>query len=239
MEPFALVYLGMFMRSWNSNGVRFEVVPPVSLKVRQYLARQNFWERFNFDANTVDEERVHGFTTSTSLNDIIDVENTAYIAEDATDKFLDLLFRSRVRIDAETIAEMVSELVDNFAQHSERNMAAFIAQYFPRLKRIDVVIGDCGIGIRESLSQTETYAHLAKESHHRVIRKAFDRLVTRKSEGGLGLTDVADGIRRLDGLLTLTSGDGYIQIGRDFEEYGSMSYDMSGVQIELSIPERS
>ena len=82
IQPFALVYLGMFLRFHNSKGFEFEMKPPEERFVREYLATQNFWERFNFSPEVIQEESLYRFTTSTSLDDIVDIENRPYIGDD-------------------------------------------------------------------------------------------------------------------------------------------------------------
>jgi hypothetical protein len=92
------------------------------------------------------------------------------------------------------IAELVSELVDNFAQHSERPLAAFTMQWYPQRHRIVLAIGDCGVGIRSSLASNPKHAHVASFSHHQAALIAFEPLVSRRLEGGTGLTEVRDGV---------------------------------------------
>ena len=95
-------------------------------------------------------------------------------------------------------------------------------------------VGDCGIGIRASLSSNPKYGYLANRSHHEAILKAFEQLVSCKLEGGTGLTMVRDSVINYDGYLILASGDEYVRINRNRTEYGSMAYNLPGVQIELS-----
>src|SRR2546430_5894885 len=82
VEPFGLVYLGMFLRYFNARGRSFRVILPSAAGVRDYLARQRFWERFNFNPEVVQRENLRRFTTSTSLNDIADIEKEPYVAEE-------------------------------------------------------------------------------------------------------------------------------------------------------------
>ena len=77
IEPFAVIYLGMLLRHFNSNGVRFEITLPRDPRVKSYLARQRLFQRFNFDANTVRYEQLIRIETTTSLNDIVDITHDA------------------------------------------------------------------------------------------------------------------------------------------------------------------
>jgi hypothetical protein len=236
-RPFALIYLGMFLRYHNSQGTSFVVSLPNSSRARNYLARQNFWERFNFNPEVVQRERLRCFSTSTSLNDIIDVERHYDIAEEITRQVRDVLARNSVKVRIGLISEIACELVDNFAIHSECTLAAVAMQYYPNLGRILFAIGDCGIGIRASLIRNPRYSYLAEATHYEAALKSFDPLVSCLSSGGTGLTEVRDQVINLNGRLILATGDGYVIITKDDIRYGLMAYNLPGVQMELSFSE--
>jgi hypothetical protein len=154
VEPFALVYLGMFLRYHNTQGRGFNVAQPRNPTVLEYLARQNFWQRFNFNPDTVAAMGLLRHMTSTSLNDIVDIERRDGIAEEISAAVLEVLCPGpipRVPVNVGAVAEIVSELVHNFALHAEGPLAAFMLQHYPKARRLDLAIGDCGIGIRASL----------------------------------------------------------------------------------------
>lgn len=236
-RPFSLVYLGVYLRYHNNNGKAFDIVVPNNNTARSYLARQNFWERFNFNPDVIEKEKLIRFTTSTSLNDIVDIEKRSYIAEDIAEEVSKVLKNNHVRVKVNLLAELICELVDNFAMHSKQTLAAMAMQYYPNLHRVILAIGDCGIGIRSSLSSNPTYSYLADYPHYEVALKSFEPLVSRIPGCGTGLTEVRDETINLGGRLTLATGDGYVIIGQDGIKYGKMSYDLPGVQVELSFPE--
>lgn len=236
-RPFALVYLGMFLRYHNSKGKSFIVNVPVNVRARNYLAQQNFWDRFNFNPEAVQRENLRKFSTSSSLNDIIDIEREQWIAERIADMVMQVLLRNHVKVNINLVAELVSELVDNFQLHSECLLAACAMQYYPNLRRVVFAVGDCGIGIRSSLITNQNYKYLSEEPHHVAALKAFDPLVSRLPEGGTGLFEVREQIINLNGRLTLATGDGYVVISKGTTTYGTMAYNLTGVQMELSFPE--
>lgn len=239
IDTFALVYLGMFLRYHNSQGKSFEVVVPQNTAVRSYLARQNFWSRFNFSPETITAENLNRFTNSTSLNDIVDIEKRERIAEDIMLKILNVLRRNCVSVNTSLVAELICEIVDNFAMHSECALATVAMQYYPNLHRIVIAVGDCGIGIRASLISNPKYSYMMNSPHCEVALKAFEPLVSRLSEGGTGLMEARDGTLELGGVLTLATGDGYVIIRKGGYNFGRMAYDLTGVQMSFSIPERS
>ncbi len=237
-EPFALVYLGMFLRYFNAQGKRFALQPPSSEDARNYLARQNFWERFNFDDATINVERLGRFTSTTSLNDIVDVEKDDYVAEEVAEKVVRVLRASSCTLPPNRIAEIVSELVDNFAQHSGKTLAVLALQYYPNGRRLVIAIGDYGVGIRASLALNPKHAWLATRPHYEAALKAFEPLVSRRAEGGTGFTEVRDGVLDLKGWLHLATGDGYVRVKNGRTTVGEMAFNLPGVQIQLSFPER-
>ena len=236
-EPFALVYLGMYLRRFNRLGRGFEVRPPNANDARKYLARVRFWERFNFRPEVVERENLIRFTSSTSLNDMVDIEQTPTIGDDVAESVLRVLRAEQVAVNTALVAELVGELVDNFAQHSETTLAACAMQYYPRKGQVTFAIGDCGIGIRASLSSNPRYAYLQSASHAEAALKAFDPLVSRRGEGGTGLTGVQEGIITARGRLVLATGDGYVKIDGRRIQIGTMALDLPGVQIEMMFPE--
>jgi len=236
-RPYALVYLGMFLRYHNINGKSFRVLVPTNSVARNYLAQQNFWERFNFNPESVTTERLRRFASSTSLNDIVDVEKRYGIAEDIAGQIMEVIIRNNVNVKAGLVTELVCELVDNFAIHSKCSLAAVAMQYYPNLSRVVFAVGDCGIGIRASLTSNPDYAHLAELPHWEVALKAFEPLVSRLRSGGTGLTEVRDELMNLNGRLILSTGDGYVIIAKGEATYGQLPYHLAGVQMEMSIPE--
>ena len=234
-RPFAIVYLGMFLRHHSYCGKKCLVALPNNITAKGYLTRQNFWERFNFSHETIEREQLNRITTSTSLNDIVDIENTNTIAEEVEMQVKNVLLLNHVKTSIPDVANIACELVDNFARHSREILAVFHMQYYPNRNEIALAIADCGIGIRNSLSSNPQYAYLASEPHHVAALKAFEPGVT-CSEGGMGLTEVRDGITNLNGKLLLSTGDEYVTIDKERVAYGKMAYDLMGVQVEVSFP---
>ena len=236
--PYALVYLGMFLRHHYARGKGFAVVLPRSPVAHEYLQRQNFFDRFNFNTATIEQRVLRRFTTSTSLNDIVDLEAHPYIAYEVTDSILNLLRNNHVDIDTSLFANIVSELVDNFAQHAGQPLATLAMQYYPRPRRVMMAVGDCGVGVRASLATKPQYAYLTARPHTEAILKALEPLVSSKREGGMGLTEVNEDVRQANGRLIITSGNGRVIVDQYGTRHGVTSHDLSGVQVEISVPER-
>ena len=238
LSPYALVYLGMFLRYHNAKGKTFKVAAPRSKQARRYLQRQKFVERFNVGAEVIKQGPLHQLAPSTSLNDIVDLEDGDRVADSVTDAVVDLLRDNKVDIDTGLFADIASELVDNFAQHADQPLAALAMQCYPNFRRVVMAVGDCGVGARANLASKPEYAYLGLRPHTTAILKALQPQVSSKWEGGMGLTDVSEGVRQANGRLIITSGNGRVVVDHLGTRLGVTSHNLSGVQVEISIPER-
>jgi hypothetical protein len=235
ISPFALVYLGLFLRYHNRNGIYFDLVYPEAEKVRKFLGRQDFNNRFNIiDQEIVTHENSNPLIYSFEL---VDVTREMDLADRTVSKIADLLHRNRVHVPIEEFCLAVSELVDNFALHAKIQTGVMMLQLYPRKKSIYFIIGDYGIGIRESLSQNPQYSYLKERPHLDAIRKAIEFGVSRFEGRGTGFYDVIDTVTRWHGSFTLVSHDGYLKF--DGEKYliGQMGYQLPGVQVEFTLQE--
>ena len=236
VEPFALIYLGMFLRYHNRRNKGFTIRPPRSSRVRSYLATQRFGERFNIASDPAEASQLL-FDNRTSFNEVVDIQRGPYVAEDIGQRVFELLRNNSVRVDVPQVEQWISELVDNFSQHSGEDLAACAVQWYPQHRRLDFAIGDCGIGIRSSLSRNNRYSDFGTKRHEEAAVKALEPGVGRKSEGGMGLTDVSEEVASSGGSLFLSTGDGWVQVIGDDVRSGNQLYDLPGVQVELSVPE--
>ena len=175
VEPFGLVYLGMFLRHFNSLGKFFNIITPRSRQVTRYLESQRFWDRYNIAATSTDSQIHRRYARLTSLSDIVDIENNQYIAESVGDMVGDILRNNSVRVDASLVSEVAVEVVDNFSRHSGQQLAACAVQFYPQRGNLHIAVGDCGVGIRSSLCRNSLYRHLASAPHHVAALKALGR----------------------------------------------------------------
>jgi hypothetical protein len=243
-EPFALVYLGMFLRHFNSQGRSFGIIPPKNDRAREYLAGQQFWNRFNFNPHVIKEENLRRFTTSTSLSDIADVKKDRYVAEELAEAVADVVEKSAVRLRPSVVAEVTAELVQNFVEHSDQTLAAFMVQYYRHrgpAGTLVMAIGDCGKGIRTCLSAIEKYDYLVDQPHHQAILKALEPGVSSKrGGGGTGFSEMLDYVTELQGEFRIATGDEYMIVsGKTGKARAKkMGFHLTGVQIELILPGR-
>lgn len=227
IEPFALIYLGLFILHHNSRGLFFTVQVPASSEVQQYLDSQNFWRKCNIRPYIDPPAQIELWPTS--FGDIVFLPQRRDTPEEIGRWVYDLV--KRVPTSADVIVEIVEELVDNFVRHAETPTAACVFQVYD--DRIEFAIGDRGIGIRKSLAQNANYRPIA--SHRQAIDLAFQYQVGR-GEGGMGLPTVAEHIAELEGHLFLSTGNAWATLSEDGLTGGKQDYNLPGVQIEVAIP---
>jgi len=234
ITPFALMYLGMFLRHFNARGKNFVVRFPRSKTVKDHFARQRFWERFNFNAEVVAVESTRWRRTLTSLNDIVDLDrSTPDLAEDLAYRVSQVLAANTGTLPWTTIQDTVAELIQNFVDHAGKQVAAFMVQYYPKIHTCSIAIGDCGRGIRASLSALLKYANLLARPHREAVMTAFQYGVSAKLVGGAGFSTILEGVEALDGELRLATGDDYVIASKGRFRAGPMGFSLPGVQIEL------
>lgn len=236
VTPFALIYLGMFLRYHDHQGKWFSWAIPRNDDVKRYLAGMRFYERFRFTQEMVDAARACAFKRGTSLNDIIDIQQEEDVGERIASRSADVL--QHVSVDRGLIAEVVSELVDNFAQHAGTNLpAAFTMQWFPALKYLTIALGDCGLGIRQTLQRNQQYAHVAGIPDQDAIALALEQRVSCQPDHGMGLTEVVESVLATKGSLTIASGSGRVIIDSEGKLYRKQQkFDLPGVQLAVHFP---
>jgi len=234
IDTYALIYLGLYIRHFNSNGTTFGWRCPTRRSVRNYLARQQFYKHFNFDPKFVQDEHLICTPSSTCWNDIKEITNERYIAEYIADEVRDLLFTNGVRTFVNDISEIAAEVVQNFAEHSTQERAVVTIQWFPRLKWLTLAVGDCGIGVKTALSSK--YPKVAKMPDLYAIVEAFKPGITSKYEGGTGLTNIEQTVIQVSGSLFFSSNGGYLKVAKGKRFIGDMTFNYPGVQIAIGFP---
>lgn len=238
IDTFALVYLGLYIRFHNSKGKSFWWHAPQDEKVRNYLARQRFYQHFNFEPSFVETESLKCTPSTTCWNDIKEIENVPWVAEDIAEEVKSLLVDNHVNAAISEIYETTAEIVENFAEHSMEKQAVITVQWFPRIKWLALAIGDCGIGVKRSLLQNRKHSHLANKADKIAIVEAFKPSVSRKLEGGTGLTTIEQTVVELNGNLFFASNSGYFRVQGGKRFTGEMNFNFPGVQMEISFPTR-
>jgi hypothetical protein len=115
----------------------------------------------------------------------------------------------------ESFADALSEVASNVVDHAEARDAFVLGQryntdYGPRrAPRIHLVVGDNGMGIRESFARSDQYSGWRFRSHSDAVALALEPDVTSKPgiHSGIGLPTVRDHAIATRGLLQIRTGD--------------------------------
>lgn len=237
--PFALVYLGLFIRLYNRKGKRFRIKLPQKSDLKDYLEKQNFFERFNIAAT--DSRPFLEFDPDRYSVEMVDIRNDLDLSDSMAEKISILLYNisksKNADIPITDFCEISVELVDNFVLHSKEDTGVMMIQYYPKPKLITMAIGDCGIGIRDSLSENPKFGYLKTRPHNEAIRAAIELGASRFEGRGTGFYEVMNKIEKRRGNFSLVSFGGYLRIAEEEKKFGNMCHDLPGVQIEFSLPE--
>ena len=232
-----MIYLLMFIRYHNSQGKLFSFIEPENGRVKSYLTSQKFWERCNAVGT---DPFVRPIGNLTSFNDLIDIDRNLYIADEVGETVRNILANESVLIDRYLVALLTEELVDNFRRHSEHGVGACAFQYYPQLGSLRFAVGDCGIGIRESLSRNPRYSSIRNQTDEAAAKLALDEGVSGHVEGGTGFSTIIDGVRELRGRFYLSTGNAWLRhyhsYSRDKVIAKTTAYGFPGVRAEFQIP---
>ena len=238
IEPFSLIYLGTYIRHWNSRGQFFSIQHPKSKAVQRYINSQNFFERFNFREDELAQRPKLQTTRPTSFGDIIPLDIVADdpgVTEAIEQWTLDILGFWEVKANPYAISTIVVELIDNAVRHSQQTSpGSMIFQLYPQNKYVEIALADCGVGIRNNL-----LGKYYVPNDQAAAIKAFEDGVTSKSEGGTGLSTIKEYVARLKGSLFLSTGEGCVRadLTTGYDLRGRIaSCNLPGVQVQVTIP---
>lgn len=236
ITPFAMVYLGMFLRYHSHRGCAFHWREPEDEKVRSYLASMRFYERFRFEPSFVLERQAGRSELSTSLNNILDVRKDPDSGDEVARQAADALQRVPAR--PGPVAYIISELVDNFVQHSGTELpGTFTWQWFPQRGVLSLALGDCGLGIRTTLQRNEDFAHVGDWPDEKTISLALEQRVSCQPGHGMGLTETVEHVIEARGRLIIASGSGRVIIDQGGRMApGKTGNELPGVQIGIQLP---
>lgn len=179
----------------------------------------------------------------TSFSDVISINRDEEEAERLMVSYKGFMQSQEfsVKLDIDELAKQVMEIALNFVSHSEAGDAAvFFCQHYPNLKSLSLAFGDAGQGIKTSLSASADYSFLKDQEDYQAIETAIGGATSRASGGGYGFPQLLDYIRVNSATLCLTSGKGYYsykpKLPEALERIGSLPYELTGVQIGITIP---
>lgn len=191
-----------------------ELILPESEAVRAYLARQELFrviESWYVIGGELRELEARQWAGNPRVAPITTIEGEATVSQ-VVDRLRNLLVTpefSVARRIADNVWRVLSETLQNIPQHassdpSEPETGFATLQLYKN--RLDLAIGDVGIGIRRSLRQNPRYRSCSdSQSQLAVLRSGATK--TAKAGRGNGLQRTAEIVEALGGSLRLQSGD--------------------------------
>lgn len=131
----------------------------------------------------------------------------------------------------QSILEAMQEVYDNIVQHSKSKKFYACGQYFHKRNQIAFCIVDTGIGFANSVNQKLTNTRLTSKQ---AIEWAIQRgNTTKKTTGGLGLSEIQKAIEVNCGQLYIVSGNAILYIKNNKKEYKMLDSFFDGVIVNM------
>jgi len=134
---------------------------------------------------------------------------------------------------------LISEALDNILEHSKAEFGVIFIQYYPKLGYIDLIIGDCGIGLLGSYqTRKDRYPNIVTYSD--AIQRAINGESTKDipESRGFGIsTSRKMLVEGLKGIYFLMSGSTfYVEHGKGKNIVSIPDFDWNGALLALRIP---
>jgi len=163
VEPFTMAYVSAEIKRFgklrSSQGVKFEAV---NFKNNSYAAHMGFYKAFGLQYGNKPGEASGSSRyiplTILKVNELkqeaIDsYEYVGQIIEERSNELAKILTQEDNTDLVETLTFAFREIMRNVVEHSESEVLEFCAQYWPTKHKVEIVVLDSGIGIKESLSR--------------------------------------------------------------------------------------
>jgi signal transduction histidine kinase len=161
IEPFSLAYVAAEIKRYASlkysHGVKFQAV---NYQQHSYAAHMGFFKAFGLQYGNEPGEASGSsrYIPLTILNvealkqEAIDSsEYVGQIIEERSNELAKILTQEDNSDLVETLTFSFREIMRNVVEHSESEVLEFCAQYWPTKHKVEIVVLDSGIGIKESL----------------------------------------------------------------------------------------
>lgn len=131
----------------------------------------------------------------------------------------------------QSILGAMQEVYDNIVQHSKSEKFYACGQYFHKRNQIAFCIVDTGIGFASSVNQKLSNTRLTSKQ---AIEWAIQRgNTTKKTTGGLGLSEIQKAIEINCGQLYIVSGNAILYIKNSKKEYKMLENFFEGVIVNM------
>ncbi|MDY5795492.1 MAG: hypothetical protein SPJ84_06670 [Fusobacterium gastrosuis] len=129
---------------------------------------------------------------------------------------------------------LIGEMANNSYEHGKTNVAYFCGQYYPKIKKLSFSISNLGNTIVENVKSKE-----ANFSNLECFKWIFKLGTTTRKDGtsgGQGLYELKNLVKKLNGDITIISGNDYFHINKEQEEiYKRLENNYSGTTFIINI----
>ncbi|TDR31968.1 hypothetical protein [Hydromonas duriensis] len=162
IEPFGMAYVSSQIsevyKCQSKRGVRFKAQ---NYKEKSYLAHMGFFKAFGLDFGKSPGQAggSSSYLPLTIIN-IEDIKKEAFEKGEAIGNLIEAksssLARMLIRADSgelfDTLTYSLREVMRNVVEHSNSSVLEFCAQFWPTKNKVEIVVLDLGVGIKNSLS---------------------------------------------------------------------------------------
>ncbi len=229
--PDHLLLIACALNGCDARGVDINGVISCSSGCEGYVSRMNFYDSVGiFSSETFTRRSSAGrfleiskFTNPTHGNDLIDKILEIFIAQNVQNESV-----------MAAIGLCLAELVSNVYDHSEQDHGWIVAQYYPKLKCIRMIVADPGQGIHKSLTTNPKEEKYKQFTSVEALENCIKDGVTNGTGMGKGLYITANFIQQNGGTLLLQSGNDVLTINKN-GKYMSQSGFWNGTIVFLQI----
>lgn len=225
--PYIVLYVpNVDVRSYLARVGFFNALPQ-RVTVEPRLTRKELSKSIRFNANCAS---LLELTIVESINDLPKLLDKIV---DAAERFLH--YSNELACD---VGVLVSEIWQNAIEHGQGNYAAGVMQVYgegPR-RRLELAIGDDGVGIAYSLNQNKKYKNINND------QDAIEKAVLPKVSGlldstrGNGLTKVVEKTTEQNGILNIRSGSAKFRFqGERNARFNHHVPNLPGTQVVVSL----
>jgi len=187
LAPFSLLFLGLFIRKMNIENPGSVTFVERSINSTGYINFMGFLDLCGLDSSVkmgsdnkrgdssyirVQRKELDDVSIDDDFTHASEVEKMQTIGSELGKALLQNSELEHRNKDLETLTYLCREILRNVVEHSYADEMFYCAQYYPKLKKVEIAIGDLGEGIKSSL---ELSPHIeTMQSDLEALRKALE-----------------------------------------------------------------
>lgn len=232
IKPFGVTLLSSMLYRLLDSGAEVGLKkPPAEVaRINKYLGDIGFYSEFAIN----DTVKVNPRSTSVSLRRL-DSLNYSHVERLITWLGRGVTLSRGVK---QALQTNLIEIITNALDHSKCPFGCYVcAQWYPKLKRMELCIMDFGIGIYENLKPL--YLHLRSDAE--AVKYATQEGISSRARGGtigLGLATLKAFVNLNKGSLTIVSRNGKFNLQNKREQTETLQATLPGTCVQINIINR-